>query len=110
VRTRRSGASSALRVAQGIAFNDYIATSVASRRPGTAWVLLVEQLPAGTEGSPVARNLVRNVLQVEQPRGAIAEVRSMQIAEGAKPERLRVVGLLHGAGGRLAAATISACR
>ncbi|MBH1957390.1 MAG: hypothetical protein I8H70_01715 [Burkholderiales bacterium] len=34
-------------------------TSTLTRRP---WLALVEPLPAGTEGSPVERNLVRNEL------------------------------------------------
>ena len=110
LRTRRSGAAGKLRVAQGQAFNDYIGTSIESRLRGTAWLLLVEQLPAGTEGSPVARNLVRNVLQVQASPGRLAENRAMQIPEGAKPERLRLVGLLYDARGRLAATAVSRCR
>jgi hypothetical protein len=47
-----------LRLAHGEAFNDYIGTSIELKEPGRerwrAWLLLVEQLPAGTEGQPGA--------------------------------------------------------
>ncbi|MBC5766809.1 hypothetical protein [Ramlibacter albus] len=108
VRTVRTGRAS-LRVAQGLAFNDYVGASLDAKQPGSAWLVLVEELPAGTEGSAVARNLVRNVLHVERRRGAISETRSMQIPEGAKAERLRVVGLLFDERGRLSATAVSAC-
>ncbi|HVE52052.1 MAG TPA: hypothetical protein VNB23_01580, partial [Ramlibacter sp.] len=100
VSRRREGGGAALRVAQGAAFNDYIGTSIelkgGGREAWRAWLLLVESLPAGTEGSPVARNLVRNVFRAEWPQAAgqaparRVESRAMQIHEGAKPERLRL--------------------
>ena len=58
-----------LRVAHGLAVGDHIGASLAFHAPAnaahgtfTAWLALAEWLPAGTEGSPVARVLVRNVL------------------------------------------------
>ena len=67
--SQREGAGVKLRLAQGEAFNDYIGTSVTLKQPGRErwrpWLLLVEKLPAGLEGSPVPRNLVRNVFRPE---------------------------------------------
>ncbi|ART49124.1 hypothetical protein [Acidovorax carolinensis] len=125
------GAPSArLRVAHGMAFNDYLGTSIAftpaRAAPGrtaaaTDWrfyLLLVETVPAGTEGTPVARNMVRNMVHgtwdkrsklsnSEQKRWM--ETRPMRIPDGAQPERLRVVGWVQDAQGRVVAAAQSDC-
>ena len=100
----REGAAVQLRLAQGEAFNDYIGTSMTLKQPGRerwrAWLLLVEQLPAGLEGSPVPRNLVRNVFRPEwakvmsRSRDLVAEDRAMQIHDGARSDRLRLVAVL----------------
>ena len=85
------------------------------REPWHAWLLLVEQLPAGAEGSPVPRNLVRNVFRPDwanvarRAPGMLAEARVMQIHEGARPERLRLVALLQDARGRIRAITQTEC-
>jgi hypothetical protein len=119
VTTRRQGPEAAIRLAQGAAFNDYIGTSIALAQPGRepwqAWLLLVENLPAGTEGSPVERNLVRNVFRPDWGHGArrapgrLAEARSMQIHDGARPERLRLVAVLQDARGRIRAIVRTEC-
>ena len=119
VTTRRAGDTPPLRLAQGGAFNDYVGASIELGSPGpgpwSAWLLLVEKLPAGTEGSPVARNLVRNVFRPEWGRvlaGAPlqrAETRAMQIHEGARADRLRLVALLHDARGRIRAISQTEC-
>ena len=120
VRTARQPARAQLRIAQGEPVNDYIGTSIqqkpAAGRGWQAWLLLVEQLPAGTEGSPVARNLVRNVFQPDwdaapfQRKGARwYEARPMYIPQGTHRDRLRLVALLHDARGRLVAAVQSHC-
>ncbi|ROZ76656.1 hypothetical protein [Ramlibacter sp. WS9] len=111
-----------LRVAHGLAFNGYVGASIelkpGARGPWRAWLLLVETVPAGTEGSPVERNLVRNVLQTawdgagslskpEQLR--LFESRPMSIPEGANPQRLRVIGVLEDARGHVVAAAVSRC-
>ena len=112
-----------LRVGQGPAVNDYLgATAVFSARPpGAAWrfhLLLVESLPAGTEGSPVARNIVRNMLQgtwdkrnklSKSKLNQWSELRPMYFPEGAQPERLRTVGWVQDAQGRVVAAAQSVC-
>lgn len=121
----------ALRVAHGVPLGGYLGTAIEYRPPAPApgrtgdpvslWLVLVEALPAGTEGSPVARFLVRNTLQVawnghsllsdaEQPEArGLRERRPMQIPEGAVPERLLVAGWVQDARGRVLAAARSVC-
>jgi hypothetical protein len=111
-----------LRVAHGLAFNGYVGASIelkpGARGPWRAWLLLVETVPAGTEGSPVERNLVRNVLQPawegtgplsKTERRRLFESRPMSIPEGANPQRLRVIGLIEDARGRVVAVAASRC-
>jgi len=118
-RAERSGKAGTLRVAHGLPFNGYIGTSTtlqpAGQGPWATWVALVETLPAGTEGSAVERNLVRNVLQLSWQRGAgskpgkFSEIRAMRIPEGANPERLRVVGWVEDGRGRIGAIAQTRC-
>jgi hypothetical protein len=115
-----------LRVAHGLPLSGYLGTSIelkpipaaAKGRQWTAWLALVETLPAGTENSPIERNLIRNVLQAtwdarkplskgEQNR--FFDARSMSIAEGANPERMRVVGWVEDEKGNVRAAAQSRC-
>lgn len=115
VRGPRQPGAGSLRVAHGLAFNGYIGTSIEMRAvgggPWTAWLALVEALPAGTEGSPVERNLVRNVLQLPWPAGPGRhfEARPMAIPEGTHPDRLRVVGWIEDARGAIRAISASRC-
>lgn len=122
---------SALRVAHGLVFNDHVGTGIqwrpaaasARRVEGAApyrfTLLLAEAVTAGTEGSPVARNLVRNMLQgtwsvdpslPKVERTAWMENRPMRVPEGVQAERLRVLGWLTDAQGRVVAAAQSVCR
>jgi hypothetical protein len=114
-RTTRAGT---LRVAHGLPFNGYIGTSTTLRPTGqgpwTTWVALVENLPAGTEGSPVERNLVRNLLQLSWQAASarpakFSEIRAMRIPEGAHPDRLRVVGWVEDGRGRIGAIAQTRC-
>jgi hypothetical protein len=63
----------------------------------------------------VARNLVRNVFRPDwgdaahRARGRLAEARAMQIHEGAKPERLRLLAILQDARGRIRAISRTEC-
>lgn len=115
-------AARSLRVAHGLAFNNYIGASIelrpAGRGPWTAWLALIETIPAGSDGTPVERNLVRNLFQpswegrsplskAEQKR--LFESRPMGIPEGANPERLRVVGWVQDARGDVRAISESRC-
>jgi hypothetical protein len=116
------GPARRLRVAQGPPFNGYIGASIELRRggegPWKAWLLLVETIPAGSEGTPVARNLVRNALQPawdgkkalsKEEQRRLFEARPMNIPEGANPARLRVVGWVEDARGRIRAIAQSRC-
>lgn len=114
-----------LRVMVGPAVNDYRAAGISlprgkAQQPAYRYTLLLaETLPAGTEGSPVARNLVRNVLQDtwsqgnQLPKSARdllwKETRPMRIPDGANPDRMNVVGWLEDANGRIVAAARSRC-
>ena len=115
-----------LRVAHGPAVSGYLGASIALTLPaGTRidaplqpWLVMVETLPPGFEGSPVPRNLIRNVLQPlwnvpevlqTSEQSNFIEIRPMNIPQGANPERLRVVGWLQDASGRTLMAAESAC-
>lgn len=116
-----------LRVAHGLPVADYLGASIelkpipaaARKQRWTSWLVLVETLPAGTEGSPTERNLVRNLLQStwdgrkqlsKTERNRFFEARSMGIAPGAKPSRLRVMGWVEDEKGRVLAAAESRCQ
>lgn len=118
--------SATLRVAHGLPLSGYLGTSIelkpiptaAKGRQWTAWLALVETLPAGTENSPVERNLIRNVLQAtwyarkplsKTEQNRFFDARSMSIAEGANPERMRVVGWVEDEKGQVRAAAQSRC-
>ena len=124
---KRQGAT--LRVAHGLPLSGYLGTSIefkagpatAKAQPATAWLVLVETLPEGTEGSPVERNLVRNSVQIGlQPNKSgrkqllnkerFFESRVMSIASGVNPERLRVIGWVEDQAGQVVVAAQSRCQ
>lgn len=117
-----------LRVAHGVAVADYLGVSIEwqprqdrsnsppgarlAAGPWTAWLLLVERLPAGTEGSPIARQLVRNSLSLagpQTPQRGWKELRTMRLPEGARPERLALLGWLQDGRGRMVAINETVC-
>ena len=113
-----------LRVAHGLALGGYIGASieltVEARPTGNwqPWLLLLETIPAGVEGTPVTRNLVRNMLtpswqisaaQSSQAHQEFREMRPMGIPYGTSPERLRVLGWLQDEKGQLLTAAQSVC-
>lgn len=113
-RSPRRGAGLQLRVAHGLPLGGYIGTSIALRGappgPWTVWLALVEELPSGTEGTPVPRHLVRSLLQLDwSGRGPWREMRPLSIPAGAVPERLGVVGWVQDMRGVIVAITRSAC-
>ena len=83
--------------------------------PLTAWLLLVEAVPAGTEGTPVHRQLARNLFMAEWHSNTARnrrwqESRVMGIPEGTDPTRLKVLGWVQDAEGRVLAAAESRCQ
>ena len=111
-----------LRVAHGLAFNGYIGASIELKPggggPWQAWLALVETIPAGAEGTPLERNLVRNLLRQDwdrpralsrQERRKLFDSRAMNIPEGAQPSRLRVVGWVEDAAGHIKTIAQSRC-
>ena len=136
----RASRPARLRVAHGLPFNDYLGTLIAftpaaathgrapsssspslpsSSGPWNFYLLLVESVPAGSEGTPVDRHLVRNVFTgtwgQEAPgrkrvQRAWQEARPARIPDGARVDRLRMVGWVQDAQGNVVAATQSDCR
>ena len=122
-----------LRVARGVALGGYMGASIEltarrgshlPRQPLTAWLLLVEEVPTGTDGTPVPRMLVRNALiptwndhsslskakrLTGKPTERLYEARPLSIPEGANPDRIRVVGWVQDTKGRVIAAAASVC-
>lgn len=134
--------ASSLRVAHGLAVNGYMGASIefkpsadlrrqaldpkkpsaiSDSREIQAYLVLVETLPAGTEGSNVERNLVRNVLitpwdlnqQLSRPRQdgfkPLFESRPISLPQGVNPDRLRVLGWVQNAQGQILATAQSRC-
>ena len=120
-----------LRVAHGLAVNGYLGASVvltlsadqarqAEQQGWNVWLIVVEAIAAGSDGTPVARNLVRNTLQprwnwLSQPANAagkleFADTRPMSLPQGVKPERLAVLGWVQDSRGRVVAAAQSRCK
>lgn len=128
-------ARATLRVARGVALGGYMGTSIELNLRGkrskpqasvayplTAWLLLAEAIPAGAEGSPVQRLLVRNTLTVlwnfrEQLSNSkqigfdvrFMETRPMSLPEGSNPDNLRAIGWVQDAQGRVIASAASVC-
>ena len=114
-----------LRVAHGLPVANYLGASIElkpvapeARQPLSAWLALVETLPVGLEGSPVERNLVRNMLSrtwngpkklSKNEQNRLFESRSMNIAPAANPERLRVIGWVEDEKGQVLLAAQSRC-
>lgn len=113
-----------LRVAHGLALGGYIGASIELAVDAIPagnwqpWLLLLETIPAGMEGTPVTRHLVRNVLipawqiggaQSGQATREFREMRPMGIPYGTTPERLRVLGWVQNEKGRLLTAAQSVC-
>lgn len=108
-----------VRVSHGLVLNGYLGASLRFTSPASlaepliGWLALVERLPAGTEGSPVPRALMRNVLTEPisaRPTGTMGQLwRSMNVPPGTHPDRLAVVGWVSNAHGHVLAAAQSRC-
>jgi hypothetical protein len=115
-----------LRVAHGPAVGNYVGMAVSLTLPANSalawplsgWVVLVENLPSGTEGSPLPRHMVRNALQPSWNKGKalsnqeqiiFQDVRAMSLPEGTHPDRLQLLGWVQDAQGRVLTASRSVC-
>jgi len=117
----------ALRVAHGPAVGDYMGVLIALSLPQSSalalplsgWVVLLEALPVGTEGSSVPRYLVKNAIQPlwdkreqlsNQETLSFNDLRAMGIPEGVDARRLRVASWVQDAHGQILTAVQSACQ
>jgi len=114
---RRAGPAR-LAVASGPAFNGYFGVQLDGRGrwpAGTsAWIALVESVAAGTDGTPLPRQLVRTVagpfqLNELQSGKPFRVLQAMRWPETAKPERLRARAWLESADGRIVAMVGERC-
>jgi hypothetical protein len=103
-----------LRVEAGPAWNGYFGLQLRARgKPpagAQAFLALTEELPAGAEGSPVARRLVRSVAGPLALADTTRELRALRIPEGAQPERLRAVAWWVDARGAIRGVASESCR
>jgi len=103
-----------LRVLGGPAWNGYLGLKLEAqgRAPAgsQAFLALVEDIPAGTEGNPSARRLVRAVAgPIDMSHQRTEELRAMRIPEGAKPERLQGVAWWIDGDGRVGGMAAERC-
>lgn len=119
-----------LRVAHGGVLNGYVGASIALALPPdlvkaaeqhgwNVWLAVVENIAAGTDGTQLARRLVRNTHQprwnwAETAQGggaslSFSDSRIMSLPGGTRAERLGVVGWVQDGQGRVLAAAQSRC-
>ena len=119
----RAGSTPALRVQSGPAWNGYfglelrLPASARSRLPAgsTGWLALVERVPAGSDGTPVARDLVRSVagplaldgLRAGQP---LSHLRALRWPASAEPTRLQARAWIEAPDGTILAVAADQCR
>jgi hypothetical protein len=114
----RSASRARLSVTSGPAFHGYVGVQLDGRgrwpAGASAWVALVESVNAGTDGTPVPRQVVRTVAGPFQP----AELRNgkpwrllqaLRWPEVSSPERLRARAWLERADGRIVAMAGERC-
>ncbi len=110
-----------LRIADGPAWNGYIGLQLTVQRNAplpdgaTAYMALVEKVAAGSEGSAIARQLVRSVvgpLSLEElaTTTPVRHFRAMRLPDGAQAEKLASVAWVESADGKVLAATQSTPR
>ena len=111
-----------LRVAAGPAWQGYFGLQLSLLPPPrpawpagtTAWLGLVELLPAGSEGNAAPRALVRSVagplpLDGAKPGQRLTHLRALRWPESAKPERLQARAWLEAPDGRVVAMAADRC-
>ncbi len=115
----RSTVTVRLTVASGPAFNGYIGVQLDGRgrapAQATVWIALVESVAAGTDGTPVPRQLVRSVAGPFQPRELQSGkpwrvLQAMRWPETAKPERLLARAWLERSDGAIVAMAGEHCK
>jgi hypothetical protein len=112
-----------LKVESGPAWQGYIGVQLRAQHPrrngwpagSTAWLALVELLPAGSEGSAVERALVRAVAGplplTDAPAGpTIEHLHALRWPTTALPVRLQARGWIEGPDGALLAVAADRCR
>ncbi|NRF70922.1 hypothetical protein HLB44_28345 [Aquincola sp. S2] len=117
--TLRSALPSAvpkLRVLSGPAWNGYfgLQLELSGRVPpgSSGWLALVELLPAGSEGSAIERQLVRQVagpLPLDSAKRPLSHLRALRWPESAQPTRLQARGWIEAPDGRLLAIASDRC-
>ena len=121
--TRQALPAAGLRVVSGPAWSGYfglelrLASAKPSRLPAgsTGWLALVEQVPAGSDGTPVARSLVRSVagplaLPAGPPSKPLTHLRALRWPAGAEPTRLQARAWIEGPDGTILAVAADQCR
>lgn len=105
-----------LTVGGGPAWNGYLGLQLqTSGKPpdgAEVYLALVEHIPAGSDGSPVARSLVRSVagpLVLDADGRRSTQWRALRIPEGAKPERLQGMAWWVDRDARLRGIALEAC-
>ena len=107
-----------VRIADGPAWNGYIGIQLSVQRRGrlprgaVGYVALVERVSAGSEGSPVARQLVRAVvgplvLDELASRSTVTHMHAVRVPEGARADRLASVGWVQATNAEVIAAAQS---
>jgi hypothetical protein len=102
-------------VQDGPAWSGYIAVSLHVEWRGAAlpagavgYLALVENVPAGEEGTPIERRLVRALagpLLLDGALTSTSHLHALRIPPGARPERLAGVGWVEGPSGKVIALT-----
>lgn len=103
-----------LQAQSGLAWNGYLGLSLDLHRNAKArlpadvsgWLALVERIPADTDGTPVARQLVRTVigpLPLDLPAGQdrLQHLRAVLMPPNSQPDRLAAVAWVQRADGRM---------
>jgi hypothetical protein len=107
-----------LRIVDGPAWNGYIGLRLLVTRHGSmppdavAYAALVEQVPAGSDGSGVERQLVRALagpmgLAELKSEGQVEHLRAVTVPRGSRVERLSAVAWIQAPDGRVLAAASS---
>ncbi len=108
----------ALRVTSGPAWKGYFALELDARgrwpAQSTGWLALVEVVPMGTDGTPVARQLVRTVagpldLDALRAHGRVQVLRALRWPDTAQPARLRARAWIESPDGAIVAVAGERC-